>query len=93
MLRERLDHVVGHTGCELGKTMPIPHASHRLEDSYTHDSAENTSALPRKTLAVRFVDADVRVVASRLPSPEVAAYLPTDEEGRLEGAMFPLLVG
>jgi len=58
-----------------------------------HCSDENRSAVPRKTLAVRFVDADVRVVASRLPSPEVAAYLPTDPDGRLAGATFPLVHG
>ena len=57
-----------------------------------HGSAANGSAGPRKTLAVRFVDGEVRVVAGRLPSPELAAYFPTDADGRLADASFPLLV-
>jgi ectoine hydroxylase-related dioxygenase (phytanoyl-CoA dioxygenase family) len=56
-----------------------------------HASAANRSARPRKTLAVRFVDAALRVDPSRLPSPEVAAYFPVDENGELAGDPFPVV--
>ena len=56
-----------------------------------HGSAPNPTARPRKTLAMRFVDADLRVVASRLPSAEAAAYLGADAEGRPSGVTFPVV--
>lgn len=56
-----------------------------------HGSHENPSARPRKTLAVRFVDGDARLVSEQLPSPEMAAYFPTDPDGRLAERAFPLL--
>ncbi len=56
-----------------------------------HGSHENPSARPRKTLAVRLVDGDARLVRERLPSPEMAAYFPTDADGRLADDAFPLL--
>ena len=56
-----------------------------------HGSYDNPSPRPRKTLAVRLVDADARLVSERLPSPELAAYFPTDADGRLAEHAFPLL--
>jgi phytanoyl-CoA hydroxylase len=56
-----------------------------------HGSHENPTARPRKTLAVRLVDGDVRLVPERLPSPEMAAYFPTDPDGRLAEHAFPRL--
>ena len=56
-----------------------------------HGSLENDSDRPRKTLAIRLVDGDVRLVPARLPSPDVAAYFPTDSEGHLADSAFPLL--
>jgi ectoine hydroxylase-related dioxygenase (phytanoyl-CoA dioxygenase family) len=56
-----------------------------------HSSGDNESARPRKTLAIRFVDDAVRVERARLPSPEVALLLPTDGDGRLADAAFPVL--
>lgn len=56
-----------------------------------HSSAPNPTARPRKTLAMRFIDADLRVVAARLPSPEAVAYLATDADGRPTDATFPLV--
>jgi ectoine hydroxylase-related dioxygenase (phytanoyl-CoA dioxygenase family) len=56
-----------------------------------HGSHENPSARPRKTLAVRLVDGDARLVPGRLPSPEMAAYFPTDADGLLAERAFPLL--
>lgn len=56
-----------------------------------HGSHENPSARPRKTLAVRLVDGDARLLPERLPSPEMAPYFPTDAEGRLADDAFPLL--
>jgi ectoine hydroxylase-related dioxygenase (phytanoyl-CoA dioxygenase family) len=56
-----------------------------------HGSEENRGAHPRKTLAVRIADAECRLVPSRLPSAEMAPHFPTDADGRLTGASFPLL--
>ncbi len=56
-----------------------------------HASDANTSARPRKTLVVRLFDAACRLAPSRLPSPEAAAYFPTDADGHLDGAAFPVL--
>ena len=58
-----------------------------------HASFDNPSPRPRKTLAVRLVDGDVRLDAARLPSPELAAYFPTDDLGGLREDAFPLLYG
>jgi ectoine hydroxylase-related dioxygenase (phytanoyl-CoA dioxygenase family) len=55
-----------------------------------HGSLENTSALPRKTLVVRFCDADCKVVPARLPAA-LAQYFPTDGEGHLSPAAFPIV--
>lgn len=56
-----------------------------------HGSEENRSAHPRKTLAVRIMDAGCRLVPSRLPSAELAPYFPTDASGHLAGSAFPIL--
>ncbi len=56
-----------------------------------HGSQENRSARPRKTLAVRIMDAECRLVPSRLPSPELAPHFPTDAGGHLTGPAFPIL--
>lgn len=56
-----------------------------------HCSQENPSARPRKTLAVRLVDGEVRLIPQRLPSPDLAPYFPTDSDGRLADSAFPLL--
>jgi phytanoyl-CoA hydroxylase len=56
-----------------------------------HGSEENRSARPRKTLAVRIMDAECRLVPSRLPSAEMAPYFPTDASGSLTGPAFPVL--
>lgn len=56
-----------------------------------HGSHDNPTARPRKTLAVRLVDGDARLVSERLPSPELAPYFPTDADGRLADEAFPLL--
>ena len=56
-----------------------------------HASDENRSARPRKTLAVRIMDAGCRLVPSRLPSAELAPHFPTDASGHLDGPAFPIL--
>lgn len=56
-----------------------------------HGSEENRSAHPRKTLAVRIMDAECRLVPSRLPSAEMAPHFPTDASGRLASSAFPIL--
>jgi len=56
-----------------------------------HRSLENTTAHPRKTLVVRLMDVECRLVPERLPSPELRAMFTTDDDGRLTGASFPLL--
>lgn len=53
-----------------------------------HGSGPNRSAGPRKTLAVRLVDAACAVDPSRLATPEARARVPTDGEGRLSPAVF-----
>jgi ectoine hydroxylase-related dioxygenase (phytanoyl-CoA dioxygenase family) len=58
-----------------------------------HGSLENRSLEPRKTLIVRMFDADCRLVPSRLPSAAAAAYFPTDDEGHLAPAAFPIVHG
>lgn len=56
-----------------------------------HGSEPNTSATPRKTLAIRFVDGACRLLPERLPSPEARAYFPVDDGGHLDPAAFPIL--
>ena len=56
-----------------------------------HGSEPNTSARPRKTLAVRLVDGACRLVPERLPTAEARAYFPIDADGRLDPAAFPVL--
>ncbi len=56
-----------------------------------HGSEPNTSAHPRKTLAVRMFDGACRLVPARLPSPEAAAHFPVDDDGYLAAAAFPVL--
>jgi phytanoyl-CoA hydroxylase len=55
-----------------------------------HGSLENTSALPRKTLVVRFCDAECKVVPARLPAA-AAHHFPTDAEGHLSPTAFPIV--
>ena len=57
-----------------------------------HSSQENQDTSPRKTLAIRYMEADLRVVIERLPSKEALARLAPDAEGRLGGEMFPLVL-
>ena len=56
-----------------------------------HGSEPNTSAQPRKTLAVRLVDGACRLVPERLPTPEALAYFPVDGDGHLDTTAFPVL--
>lgn len=56
-----------------------------------HGSEPNTSARPRKTLAVRLVDGTCRLVPERLPTPEARAYFPVDHHGHLDATAFPVL--
>lgn len=56
-----------------------------------HRSLENTTSNARKTLVVRMMDAECRLVPERLPSPELRAIFTTDDDGRLTGAAFPTL--
>ncbi len=56
-----------------------------------HRSLDNTTGNARKTLVVRMMDAECRLVPERLPSPELRAIFTTDAEGRLTGAGFPML--
>ncbi len=56
-----------------------------------HRSLENTTSKPRKTLVVRMMDAECRLVPERLPSPELRAIFTTDDDGRLTGQAFPTL--
>lgn len=56
-----------------------------------HGSEPNTSARPRKTLAVRLVDGACHLVPERLPTPEARAYFPVDRDGHLDATAFPIL--
>lgn len=56
-----------------------------------HSSGPNPAGAPRKTLAVRLVDADVPAVSSRLSTPEARVRVPCDEGGRLSDSTFPLV--
>lgn len=56
-----------------------------------HRSLENTTSNARKTLVVRMMDAECRLVPDRLPSPELRAIFTTDDDGRLIGPAFPTL--
>jgi ectoine hydroxylase-related dioxygenase (phytanoyl-CoA dioxygenase family) len=56
-----------------------------------HGSEPNTSATPRKTLAVRLVDGACRLVPERLPTPDARAYFPVDAGGHLDTTAFPVL--
>jgi ectoine hydroxylase-related dioxygenase (phytanoyl-CoA dioxygenase family) len=56
-----------------------------------HGSEPNTSARPRKTLAVRLVDGACRVLPERLPTPAARAHFPTDPAGHLAEGAFPVL--
>ncbi len=56
-----------------------------------HSSGANRSSRPRKTLIVRLVDGACRLVASRLPSADLAAHFPTTPTGHLAPGSFPIL--
>ena len=56
-----------------------------------HQSLGNTTSSARKTLVVRMMDAECRLMPERLPSPELRAIFTTDDDGRLTGASFPTL--
>lgn len=56
-----------------------------------HRSLENRSDAARKTLVVRLMDGDCRLLPDRLPSPELAALFVADADGRLAGPSFPVL--
>jgi ectoine hydroxylase-related dioxygenase (phytanoyl-CoA dioxygenase family) len=56
-----------------------------------HGSRDNRSAATRKTLAVRLMDGECRLVPERLPSSELRALFTTDGDGRLVGPSFPVL--
>lgn len=55
-----------------------------------HRSAENHSAVTRKTLITRLFDGACRLVPERLPAG-AAAYFPTDAAGHLAEAAFPVV--
>ena len=55
-----------------------------------HSSEENRSEAPRMTLIARMFDARFRLQPDKLP-PGLRVHFPTDAEGRLTGAAFPLL--
>ncbi len=55
-----------------------------------HGSAENRGTTARKTLILRLFDSTCTLVASRLPSPAMAAYFPTDPDGHLSHDAFPV---
>lgn len=56
-----------------------------------HGSRANRSAGARKTLAVRLMDGECRLVPERLPSEELRALFTTDGDGHLVGPAFPVL--
>ena len=56
-----------------------------------HGSEENRGARPRKTLAVRIMDGECRLVPDRLPAAELAPHFPIDAGGHLTGPAFPIL--
>ena len=55
-----------------------------------HSSGPNPAGAPRKTLAMRLVDADVPAVLARLDTPEARVRVPCDAAGRLSDDVFPL---
>jgi Phytanoyl-CoA dioxygenase (PhyH) len=55
-----------------------------------HRSRRNRSDGPRKILITRIVDAACRIVPERLP-PGAVRWFPTDGDGHLDPAAFPLL--
>jgi ectoine hydroxylase-related dioxygenase (phytanoyl-CoA dioxygenase family) len=55
-----------------------------------HSSEPNRSAHPRRTLIARLFDARAKLLPDRLP-PGLEAYFPTQPDGRLSPAVFPLL--
>lgn len=55
-----------------------------------HGSEENRSDRPRRTLIARMFDARAKLVPLLLP-PGLAAYFPTEPDGRLSQRAFPLL--
>lgn len=56
-----------------------------------HRSLENRSEQARKTLVVRLMDADCRLLPERLPSPALASIFTASPEGHLVGPSFPVL--
>lgn len=56
-----------------------------------HGSHANSSAAPRRTLVTHLFDAACRLVPERLPTPDAAAWFPTDARGHLCRHTFPLL--
>jgi phytanoyl-CoA hydroxylase len=56
-----------------------------------HGSLENRSSHPRRTLIARLFDARSRLLPGRLPSHELRANFPTDADGHLSEAAFPVL--
>jgi ectoine hydroxylase-related dioxygenase (phytanoyl-CoA dioxygenase family) len=57
-----------------------------------HGSAANASERPRKTLILRYFDADCRLLPDRLP-PGAADAFPLDGDGALAEALFPTVFG
>jgi ectoine hydroxylase-related dioxygenase (phytanoyl-CoA dioxygenase family) len=55
-----------------------------------HSSGPNPAGAPRKTLAMRLVDAVVPAVLARLDTPQARVRVPCDAEGRLSDEVFPL---
>ena len=56
-----------------------------------HSSGPNPAGAPRKTLAMRLVDADVPLHLERLSTAEAKARVPVDAEGLLAESVFPLV--
>jgi ectoine hydroxylase-related dioxygenase (phytanoyl-CoA dioxygenase family) len=56
-----------------------------------HGSAVNRSTWPRKTLVMRFMDAECRLVRERLPDAALASRFPIDDKGCLSTTAFPVV--
>lgn len=55
-----------------------------------HASGRNTSAITRKTIAIRYLDGATRLVPDRLPA-HLRAIFAADDDGHLTGPLFPVL--
>lgn len=56
-----------------------------------HASPPNTTDTWRRTLVFHVFDAECRLLPERLPNPELAPFLETDDEGRLVSPLYPEL--